>query len=138
MRFLQAFARHIYGVRCRAENRNIYLLGKCLQLFNSGRTLQVGSNEQRVSSLGFKPSSQFRRRRGFPGTLQASHKNNGRRFLRIRNLKGLSAQDCRQFLVDHLHDLLSGSQTLRDFAIKASGLGPLHKTFYDVEVNVGF
>ena len=82
------------------------------QLFDRGRALEVGADEQRVAALGLEPAGQLGRRGRLARALQTGHQHDRRRAAGVGDLQRLAAEDAGQLAVDDLDDLLAGIEHL--------------------------
>ena len=104
--------------RVRRKNRYTRAFTHNLQLGHRIRALQIRCYQDWGVPLTLQPLRQLTRQRGFTGTLQTSEHNNGGAALRHIDTASLPTQNTHQLLIDDLHDLLRGVQSLRHFRTK--------------------
>ena len=71
LRLLDALAGNVYGIAGLAEHGDIDLAAEDTQLFDGGRALEVGADEQGVAALLLEPAGQLAGRCRLTGALQA-------------------------------------------------------------------
>src|SRR5581483_1882562 len=125
------------GVARFTEDGYAHLPAEHAQLLDGGRALQVGPDEQRMTTLLLEPAGELAGSGGLTGALQAGEQDNRRRLRRVGDAQRLAPEDADQLLVDDLDDLLSGREALRQVEPERPLLYPLGELPGDPDVDVG-
>ena len=114
-------------------------LAEHLQLLDCRRAVHVGRHEEGLPLLlAAHPEGDFTCKGRFTGTLEARHHDAHRRGAGEVDFLGFATHDVHEFVVDDLHDLLTGGHRGEDFASEGLFLDGLHEIAGHVEVHVGF
>ena len=119
------------------EDRHLDLATERAELIDGRGALQVGSDENRVATLGLEPASQLRRRGRLARALKSCQQHHGRRLRRVRDAEGLAAERGDELLVDDLDDLLCRREALREVGAQALLADARDDAANDREVDVG-
>jgi hypothetical protein len=120
------------------EHRHVDLAAERAQLLDSGGTLQVGADEQRLAALALEPAGQLGRVGGLAGTLETRHQHHGGRLGRVGDRERLAAERPRQLVVDRLDDLLGGIEGRRTRRADGGLADAVADRAHHGDVDVGF
>ena len=114
-------------------------LAEHLQLLDSCRAVHVRRHEERFPLLlAAHPECNLAGEGRLTGTLEASHHDADRSGAGEVDFLGFATHDVHEFVVDDLHDLLTGSHRGENFGSEGLFLDGLHEVARHVEVYVGF
>ena len=113
------------------------LLAERLELFDGGRSLQVGRGQHRVVALGDQHLRELAAGGRFARPLQAAHHDDRRRRLDEVDPGVHRAHQADQFLVDDLDHRLAGAEGLDHLAADRLLEDVLGELAHDLEVDVG-
>jgi len=119
------------------KHRDIDLATERAQLLDRGGTLQVGSHQQRLATLRLEPTGQLGGAGGLARSLETRHQDDGRWLAGIGDFQRVAAEDCRQFLVDDLDDLLARVEGLRKLCADCLLANARDDVARDGDVDVG-
>ena len=135
--FLDRLAGDIDRVGRLGEDRHADLAAKGAELFDRSRTLKVGTDEQRIATLPFKPLRELGGVGGLTSTLQAGHEHDRGRLGGISDLHRLATEARRELLKNDLDDLLGRVERLAQLFANGSLANTTDHVLGDVEVDVG-
>ena len=121
-----------------AVDGHLDLLGDGLQLLDSGGTVNVTCDEQRIAFFlaVFQAVGEFSGESGFTGTLQTRHQDDGRVALDAE--RGfLSAHELCQLVMDDFHHQLARVDGIDDVLAHSLGLDVVDKLLGDRIAHVG-
>ena len=119
-------------------NRNADGLAEHLQLLDSGRTVNVSGNEERLPLLlAAHPECDLACESRLTRTLQTNHHDAHRRRCGKIDFLGFATHDGHKLVVDNLHNLLTRGHGIEHFGAHGLFLDRLHKVAGHVEVHVG-
>ena len=113
LRLLEAGRRCPHRIGRVGEDGHVDLATERAQLFDGGRTLEVGADEQRLAALALEPRRQLRRVGGLARALEAGHQHHRGRLGGVGDRERLAAEGPGQLVVDRLDDLLGGIEGAR-------------------------
>ena len=132
------FRRPLAFRRARWEERCPHLLCQPFQLEDCRGAAYVGTHEQHALFLALdQPTGQFRRGRGFTGTLQAGEQDDDRRLGTQVKARARPAHDLHQLLVKNADEGLAGCEALCDLGAECLGLDPVNESFDHRQRDVG-
>jgi hypothetical protein len=118
-------------------DRHVDLLPDDLELFDSGRPLQVGGDEHRFGPFIAKHAGQFAARCRFAGPLQTAHHQHGDFAPAERDGMVDRTHELHELLVDDAHDLLLRPQRLEHAVADGLFRDAVDEVLGDVVVDVG-
>ena len=134
---VEPMARDGYRVARLAEHWHIDLCAEDTELFDSGRALEVGPDEQRIAAELLEVARELHRVRGLARALQAGQEHDRGRLRRERDLQGFATEALGELLVDDLDDLLRGVQGLGDLDTDGALTDTTDEVADNGEVDVG-
>ena len=139
-RLLACLARDVdrIGLGLGRIDRHVDLLGQLRQLFDCGRTVDVGRHQIRLATeLRAQMQGELGGCRGLTGTVQTHQHHDHRRRRRQVELGGRPTHELGELLIDDLDEVLLGSQAGEHFAAQRLAAHLVGEIANHVDVDVG-
>jgi hypothetical protein len=125
------------GFTAAQEDGDIELTPQCFELIHGGRAMEVGGDQERLSSLFQEEAGEFAGGGGFTGAVETHHENAGRIPAELDGGVG-RAKEIDHFILNDFDDLLTGLDALNDFLPQSLGFDLFDKIAGNLELDISF